>query len=86
MAMLLGHIMHFAVLSALGPESFKHRLCPPLFWGGEVEEKGSIPCENLNILLSSFCLDWLVFTQGEEAGRKRSDVAAVVSVLTPPRY
>lgn len=59
-------------LSALGPEpdAFRHRFLPPFFcWGVEIEERGNIPFENLNILLSSFSLDRLLFTQGHRGWR-----------------
>lgn len=64
-----GRITPLAGLRALGPErgAFKHRLLPPTpRFGGRgssgIEEKGNIPCENLDILLPSFCRDWLVLT------------------------
>lgn len=44
-------------------DAFKHRLLPLFLWG-KIEEKGNMPCENFNILLSCFCPDWLLFTQG----------------------
>lgn len=53
--------------ASLGCERSGQSLMPsntghfPLFFGGRgscgTEEKGNVPCENLNILLSSFCLD-----------------------------